>query len=303
MRLRYAGTCRDCGQPVAAGETAIYHRLSKNVQCLTCVEASAGVGRSAAPVEVVESPPVPASPIVVMPEADVVAAEAVTVVMPEPVITGTAGASARREHERRAAKREARIRTAHPHLGGLIMALSDEPQPTRAWARGARGEELLAKRLDALGDRGVLLLHDRRIPPTRANIDHLAISAAGVFVIDAKRYRGRPSLRIEGGILRRRTETLLVGRRDCTKLLQGVQKQVELVRGAIAAAGFAGVPIHGALCFIEADWPLIGGSFTTAGIDVLWPKKAAEKITAGGPVTDEVTLALHRSLATKFPPA
>jgi hypothetical protein len=149
---------------------------------------------------------------------------------------------------------------------------------------------------------GVLLLHDRRIPPGRANIDHLAISAAGVFVIDAKRYRGRPHLRIEGGILRPRTETLLVSRRDCTKLLDGVQKQVQLVRGAIAAAGFDGVPVHGALCFVEADWLLIGGSFTTAGIDVLWPKKAAEKITAGGPVTDEVALALHRSLATTFTP-
>jgi hypothetical protein len=94
MRLRYAGTCCDCGQTVSVGETAIYHRLSKNVQCLTCVEAGAGVDPSGAPVEVAKSPPVPASPTVVMPEADVVAPEAVTVVKPEPVITGTAGASA-----------------------------------------------------------------------------------------------------------------------------------------------------------------------------------------------------------------
>jgi hypothetical protein len=226
-----------------------------------------------------------------------------TPVMEEPVTTGIAGASARREHDRRLAKREDRIRRAHPRLGGFILAVSEEPQSTRAWARGARGEELLAQRLDALADEGVLLLHDRRIPPTRANIDHIAISSAGVFVIDAKRYKGRPKLRIQGGLLRPRTETLLVGRRDCTKLLAGVQKQVDLVRTAIAAGEFADVPVRGMLCFVEADWPLIGGAFTTAGIDVLWPKKASETITVGGRVTSEVASALHRHLAGRFPPA
>lgn len=90
---------------------------------------------------------------------------------------GVAGASARREHERRKATREARIRTAHPRIGGFVLALSDNPQSTTAWAVGARGEELLAKSLDGLADQGVLTLHDRRIPGTRANIDHIAIAA------------------------------------------------------------------------------------------------------------------------------
>ncbi|NYE18052.1 nuclease-related domain-containing protein [Microbacterium immunditiarum] len=81
-----------------------------------------------------------------------------------------AGASARREHARRQSNREQRIREDHPKLGGLILALTDDPQSTRAWERGAIGEELLAKRLKDLPP-NVRILHDRRIPGARANID------------------------------------------------------------------------------------------------------------------------------------
>ena len=63
--------------------------------------------------------------------------------VPEVVDPGTAGASARREFERRKAAREQRIRTKHPKLGGLILAVSDEPQSTTAWNTGALGEEKL----------------------------------------------------------------------------------------------------------------------------------------------------------------
>ncbi len=35
------------------------------------------------------------------------------------------------------------------------------------------------------------MLHDRRIPGSRANIDHIAIATSGVWVIDAKRYKGK----------------------------------------------------------------------------------------------------------------
>ena len=59
-----------------------------------------------------------------------------------------------------------------------MLALTNDPQSTTAWAIGARGEELLAKRLDGLADRGVRLLHDRRIPGSSASIDHIAVGAA-----------------------------------------------------------------------------------------------------------------------------
>ncbi len=183
------------------------------------------------------------------------------------------------------------------------MALRDEPQHITAWGRGAGGERMLGARLDALGAQGVLVLHDRGIPRSRANIDHIAISAAGVFVIDAKRYRGRPHLRVEGGLLRPRTERLLVGGRNGTKLLSGVAAQVDRVRAVLAAGGFDRAPVRGVLCFVQADWPLFGGTFTTAGIAVVHPKKLTAMITAAGGLTTDATTTMHRHLAAAFPPA
>jgi len=188
-------------------------------------------------------------------------------------------------------------------LGGLILAVSDEPQSTTAWARGAKGEELLGQRLDGLAVQGVRVLHDRRIPRTKANIDHIAVGPTGVWVIDAKRYNGRPTLRVEGGIIRPRTTRLMVGSRDCTKLVEGVHKQVGLVTAALAAAGHEGIRVHGELCFVQADWPLIGGAFQIDGVDVLWPKKLAELLTAPGSLAPAAVEAVFRALAAAFPVA
>ena len=63
-------------------------------------------------------------------------------------------------------------------LGAAILAVTDEPQSTQAWAKGARGEEKLAKALE--GIEAVWTLHDRRMPGTRGNIDHIVKGPAGV---------------------------------------------------------------------------------------------------------------------------
>ena len=218
---------------------------------------------------------------------------------PVDVSPGTAGASARREHERRKAARETRVRTAHPKLGGLILAFTDEPQSTRAWERGAIGEELMAERLKDLPD-SFRVLHDRRIPGTRANIDHVAVGPTGVWVIDAKRYKDkRPSLRVEGGILRARVESLRIGGRDGTKLVDGVRSQVEKVTAALDDTE---IPVTGVLCFLEADWPLVGGAFTVNQIAVLWPRLLVRRMSEGAALSIDVA-DVHARLASRFPPA
>lgn len=191
---------------------------------------------------------------------------------------GTAGASAQRTYERRRASDEAKIRARWGRLGGVAVALSDERQSTTAWASGARGERVVGEALDRVGSDDVRVLHDRRIPRSRANIDHLAVTAAGVWVIDAKRYANkRPALQVDGGILRKRIERLLISGRDHTKLVDGVLHQVELVEESLP-----GIPVRGALCFVDADWPLFGGAFTVRGVEALWPKRLVARLSAGG---------------------
>lgn len=212
---------------------------------------------------------------------------------------GEAGASARREYERRRDNREQRIRTDHPKLGGLILALTDDPQSTKAWERGTVGEELMARHLTHLPDT-FRVLHDRRIRGTRANIDHIVIGPTGVWVIDAKRYVGkRPALRVEGGIVRPRVESLRIGGRDGTKLVQGVQSQVERVA---AALGEAVPPVTGVLCFLEADWPLIGGSFSVDDVHVLWPRLLVQRIMDAAPQPIDVDR-IYAKVAHAFPSA
>ena len=264
MRLRYAGACRVCGRALPANTEAVYERASKTVRCIVHAQ------------EEYESP-----------------------VEVEPVDPGTPGSSARREFDRRGVAREERIRTRHPKLGGLIHALTDEPQSTTAWEAGALGEEKLGTGLNQLASEGVRVLHDRRMPTSRANIDHVAVTPTGVYVIDAKKYAGRPHLKVEGGILRPRVERLLVGSRDCTKLVDGVINQVAVVRRVVGE----GIPVHGVLCFVEADWPLLGGAFATRGVEVLWPRRLYARLKADGEIPSETLSDLTRQLAAVLPPA
>jgi hypothetical protein len=200
--------------------------------------------------------------------------------MPEPAFdAGTAGASARREYERRKTKREERVKGRFgDRLGRVVLAVTDDPQSTRAWAIGARGEEKLAEALDGID--GLRVLNDRRVPGTRGNIDHIVIAPAGVFVVDAKRYEGRIAIRNKGWFLRPEYR-LYVGRRDCSRLAEGLTWQVEAVTTALAGAGVDPLPpITPVLCFIDGDWPLFGAPDEFAGVRLEGPKSMRKVATA-----------------------
>jgi hypothetical protein len=115
MKLRYPGTCRVCSAELPAKTEALYERSTKTIRCIEHGLSSA----------------FPTGPN-------------------EAIDPGIPGASARREFERRHARRDQRIRAAHPKLGGLIHALTDDPPSTKAWDTGALGEEQLGHRLDEL---------------------------------------------------------------------------------------------------------------------------------------------------------
>jgi len=257
-RVKYDGVCSRCGVALRAGEVAVYDRASRTIHCVLCPAA----------------PPEP-------PEID----------------GGVAGRSARQEHERRAAKREATVRERWgDRIGGVVLALTDEPQSTRAWAVGARGEEKLAEALD-----GFNVLHDRRVPGTRGNIDHIVVAPAGVFVVDAKRYEGRIEIRNHGWFLRP-DERLHVGRRDCSALADGMAWQVAAVAKAFQAAVVEPLPpITPVLCFIDGDWPLISPPDMFRGVRLEGPRSLRKRLA--GDALDEAAVArLSRILAVALPP-
>jgi Nuclease-related domain len=84
----------------------------------------------------------------------------------------------------------------------FLARVINEPQSTRSWQQGGKGEvrtgERLAKHLDG---HPVMLLHDQRMPRHgNANIDHLAVGPGGATVIDTRTHHGTIRIDRVGGL-------------------------------------------------------------------------------------------------------
>jgi hypothetical protein len=193
---------------------------------------------------------------------------------------GLAGGSARREFERRHKRRESRIRQRHKRLGGVILALSS-----------------------ALRAEGIAALHDRRIPGSKANIDHIAISPAGLFVVDPKNYRGRVEQRDVGGLFRTDLR-LYVGGRDKTNLVKGMDRQVNAVRAALAQdEKWSDVPVTPVLLFTSAEnWSWLNFRPLRFGETyVLWGEAFGKLLHAEEKIPHDAVVELERLLADALP--
>ncbi len=280
LTLRRRDECSGCRTALDAGTRALWDPAQRQVRCLPCHE-----GRAA----LVEAPQ-PSS------------ADAATILPQQP---RAGGASAQREYDKRSARREHQIRSQHPKLGGLLLALSNEPASTRVWAQGAAGERAVASTLDELSGEHVVALHDRRTRRpdgtlSRANIDHLAVTAAGVCVIDAKTHRGALEVRRSGGLFSPRIERLYINGRDRTPLVHGLLKQVAAVRTELETV-HADVPVRGALCFVGTELPWFGSSSI---VDVpLVGRRGLTKLLRGpGDLGPDERDAVAAFLDRRFPP-
>jgi hypothetical protein len=139
-------------------------------------------------------------------------------------------------------------------------------QPTRAWADGARGERATAHRLRRLERHGYVVLHDLQVPGSRANVDHLAIGPAGVFVIDSKRYVGRLSLGPDG--------MLWYGRYPLAQQLATAVWASLRVADALQLP--PEVPVVPLLVVHRA--PIPWGGLTVAGVQVIPPTALADTL-------------------------
>jgi hypothetical protein len=212
---------------------------------------------------------------------------------------GEPGGSLAREYERRKSNREARIREDHPHIGGLLLALGEAPQHEKAFRRGDLGEKAVASSLEKrTSDSRGTFLYNRRMPGGRGDIDVLAITPTGIFVIDAKAIKGK--IRVAKPLFG--AEKLLVSGRNRTKLIDGLDRQVAAVKGALEAQGHVDLPVQGVLCFTEADLPLLG-TLTMRGHLLLYRKALAKRLKREGPLELEAIEAAARVVAEALPPA
>jgi hypothetical protein len=214
---------------------------------------------------------------------------------------GVAGGSARRAFERRRAAREARVKgILGDVLGGAVLAITDDPQSTKAWRVGAVGEEKLARALSGIA--GIRTLHDRSVPGTRGNIDHIIVAPAGVFVVDAKNYEGLIAVRDRGGLFQSNLR-LFVGRRDCSKLAENMDWQCKAVTRVLDAVGLEPKPpVVGVLCFVDGEWPLLMAPETYKEVR-LEGTRSIRKLISSKRLLDPDTIAhIAQSLAAALPP-
>jgi hypothetical protein len=270
LHLRRPDVCIVCGVSLAAGCRASWDPTARTVTCAKCAQAS---GEGPGP-----GPPDPEHPL----------------------DQGRPGASAAREYRKRKRRREARTRQAHPRVGGLLLALRREPRQEAAFRLGELGEKTTASFLERRTlNAPVMLLHDRRMPEVRGNIDHLAITPTGVFVIDAKNVKGK--VRITQPLLG--AAKLLIAGRNRTSYLDGLDRQVLSVRRALAATGHADVPVHGVLCFTaHADFPLLG-VLRIRGYRLHHRWALARRLKKSGPLSGSAIEQLAQALALALPPA
>ncbi len=258
ISLRYAATCQTCGRTLEPGEPARWDSIRGRATCAACPE--------------------------ITPD--------------EPGVAGRAGDSAQTMRDRSRSARKDRARGRWGAVGGLVVELSDDTAGERAWAKGAKGERIVARRLEKLlAGHAVLLLHDRRIAGTRANIDHLAIGPGGVTVIDAKHLKGAVRRQSRGGLLKSRTEHLLIAGRDRTNLIDGMHRQLTHVR---AVAGES-INVQGLLCIVDAEGLPLLSTVTVNQIPVVGARGAAKLARRPGPLTVGQVAALRDRLAVAFP--
>jgi hypothetical protein len=284
IQLRYQATCSRCRTNLAPSTRAAWDAEAGLATCLPCME------RALIP----ESATGPG-----LPHEERVSSSRTPTAPRERPAAGIAGASARLEYERRRSNREHGIEQRWGRLAGIVKFLSDDPRSTRVWALGSSGEQRLAEGLTKrVGDR-VVLLHDRKVPGTRANIDHIAVAASGVWVIDTKTYRGRIERRDLGG-WRKRDLRLIVDGRDRTNLVRGLDWQIEAAKRVLGGHPIA---INGVLCFIDSDWGLLPRPFKVGTVWVTWGKSLAEMLAAPGPLTPWAILVIAERLAAALPSA
>ncbi len=283
IALRRDDVCSVCRRKLVAGTKAWWDGEERVVTCEPCRAASISATEAAGSIS--------------SSEKDFMSVDAAPDSPAPHIESGVAGRSALREYERRHNARQARLEAKFGRMAGVVKFLTDDPQSTLAWKKGSIGEAKLAASLEqSLGDRAIVL-SDRRVPKTRGNIDHVVVATSGVWVVDAKNYTGLVRQRDVGGLFRV-DNRLYVGRRDCTKLVNGLRWQVDAVRKAL---GGRDTPVSSALCFTDAEWGLFAKPFTLKDVYISGPNALARRISEASLLTKEQILDCSLQLSTNLP--
>ena len=169
-----------------------------------------------------------------------------------------------------------------------VAELIGLPDEILSWRRGAAGEEETGRLLGTLPPE-FRVLHDRRVPNSRANIDHIVVGPTGIFAIETKSYAGRMTIR-EG-------ELFVAGRRR-TPILAQAHWEADMVRSVVRRAGIQS-DVAAIICVHRAELPrnapTVDGVTIVDGVGMIKRLTNSETTLAESDV-DQVWATLDRAL-------
>ena len=283
LHLKRANNCIVCGMRIEIGQNAFWSPSRHSIKCLSHDETY------------------------ISPISDVSGAQSFDPPngAQSPLNAGTPGGSAKAQADRRVKQRQDRVNERFPRAGKYLLRIFPEPQSTKAWQAGAKGEIGAGLELEKLAPLyGFKVIHDRLIPGSKANIDHIAITRSGIFVIDAKNYSGKIRIVDQAGFLETPNPILYVGGRNCTHLVTKMHYQVDIVQRVLRNRSIE-MPVTGVLAFYRGDWELLSSIFPQEVIQgVLVNNKGIEKIlNRDGDFSLEEIDHVTKTLASKLKPA
>lgn len=141
-------------------------------------------------------------------------------------------------------------------VGAQTPEMRRKAQHVQRCNAGRIGEQRTAKLLQPLAGEGWHILHDRALPRSKANVDHVVVSPTGaLLVLDSKMWRRDWPVRLEGGRLMR-------GPRDET----GDAEKAEAIAGRAAAALGLSAPT---CLLVVHNAPVGGGGFHVGDVSVI----------------------------------
>jgi len=172
---------------------------------------------------------------------------------------GEAGGEASRKFEKLSRQNQERHQNRnllYKVLAKMLNVDSKDNHKEDIWRKGAVGEIAVGKSLDQIAVKhNFFVLHDRAIPGSVANIDHILVTSFGVFVIDAKNYQGLVKI-VDPPLFDASSSPILyVGSRKQTVLINKLHKQIAVVSEKLKAIK-SEIPVYGVLAFHDAEWPI-----------------------------------------------
>lgn len=133
----------------------------------------------------------------------------------------------------------------------MAISLWGARPTTESWRKGQEGEVRTGRALDAL-PQGYIVLHDLRMPSSRANLDHVVIGPTGAFSVETKNY--------SSDVVIRRGVARCAGR-SMDKVVEQAKRQEQALAKTLGCRVHPVVCVQGAVVRVQGlfSTPLVEG--------------------------------------------